>query len=645
MSFDQLSSMESQPTTMRREDDPQYADDPAFQQLSQDLSAKLFTLTGNISRLSNEINLLGTKRDTERVRERVHDLLEESKDTFKHVGEGVKKIQAWEDVNPETNIPLQPSQKYTQTKLAREFQNNLTEFQAQGVTELNELFRDVAHIVNEQGESLDTIANNVENVHTNTRGADLELRSAARYQKNARSKASLNMGIVLDQASLKKAFHPRPDLQSAITAASQAGPEYIELFNQISLYVSEAISQQSPEPAAKKRRIDDTLATRSAPNGASSNSEDAASAPASGNDPVLLEIKDISVVIPQRKKYTLCFTSTHLYARLPTSEDPIQGISYAWKDIEYAFCLPVPEKAQKQYNYILFPKNSIITPAKPSASSTPTPEPIVFTIADAAPKPGTISGSESSAAASVSDDFKTLFNWALSTRLKAAGNGIKITEADPKIFSSAIRQSHRPSEKAVHVSGFRGSKDGYLFFLPTGILWGYKKPLMFLPHERIAAVSYTSVLQRTFNLSIEIDMSTVGGEDATEEVEFQMIDQEDFAGIDEFVKRHGLQDKSMAEQRKAKRLNVNVMKDDEGNVVGNAEAGELERAAAEAEQAAMDEEDEDEEDYDPGSEGESEGSGTSSSEEDEDGEGGGGDDDDEDEDDDDDGEGNEEDEL
>ena len=59
----------------------------------------------------------------------------------------------------------------------------------QGVTELNELFRDVAHIVTEQGEVLDTIANNVENTRSDTRGADLELRSAARYQKNARSKA------------------------------------------------------------------------------------------------------------------------------------------------------------------------------------------------------------------------------------------------------------------------------------------------------------------------------------------------------------------------------------------------------------------------------------------------------------------------
>lgn len=76
-----------------------YADDPEFNRLSQDLMTKLFTLTGNISRISNQVVLLGTKRDTERVRERVHDLLEETKDTFKDVGEGVKQIQTWEDVS------------------------------------------------------------------------------------------------------------------------------------------------------------------------------------------------------------------------------------------------------------------------------------------------------------------------------------------------------------------------------------------------------------------------------------------------------------------------------------------------------------------------------------------------------------------
>ncbi|MCJ1369397.1 hypothetical protein MMC20_000608 [Loxospora ochrophaea] len=257
MSFDQLSSMESQPTTMRREEDPHYQDDPEFSRFAEDISVKLFSLTSNISRLSQQISLLGTKRDTERVRERVHDLLEEARDGFKEVGDGVKRLTTWEDLNA--------SQKYTQQKLSREFQASGTEFQSiqrlamekqrasasaartalesndtsnlpsytddpqqqqqqqqlqeqgqlrlasqdevdfqdslivereseirnieQSVGELNELFRDVAHIVREQGADIDRIDMNVVNVSTDTRQADVELRQANRYQKNARSKA------------------------------------------------------------------------------------------------------------------------------------------------------------------------------------------------------------------------------------------------------------------------------------------------------------------------------------------------------------------------------------------------------------------------------------------------------------------------
>ncbi|KAH0559050.1 hypothetical protein GP486_004357 [Trichoglossum hirsutum] len=255
MSFDHLSSLESQTTTLRRQDDPTYSDDPEFKQLTQNLSSQLFSLTSNISRLSNQISLLGTKKDTERVRERVHDLLNETREGFKDVGEGVKKVQAWENVNP--------SQKYTQEKLSREFKSALTEFQTtqrhalekqrqsataartaldeqeasheggdepgsssqlqqqqqqeqlrlasqddvnfqesliiereqeirvieQSVSELNELFRDLGTIVTEQGEQLDMISDNVQDVYANTQGADRELRSAARHQRNARNKA------------------------------------------------------------------------------------------------------------------------------------------------------------------------------------------------------------------------------------------------------------------------------------------------------------------------------------------------------------------------------------------------------------------------------------------------------------------------
>lgn len=89
----------AQPTSWRREDDPQYRDDPEFERFTTELSDKLFTFTSNVSRLSNEIAKLGTKNESNRVRERIQDLLEETSAGFKDVGEGLKKVQAWSDLN------------------------------------------------------------------------------------------------------------------------------------------------------------------------------------------------------------------------------------------------------------------------------------------------------------------------------------------------------------------------------------------------------------------------------------------------------------------------------------------------------------------------------------------------------------------
>jgi hypothetical protein len=94
MSFDQLSSLEAG----QRRGNPSYQDDPEFQRLSQQLNNKLFKLQGNISSLSRDIGHLGTKSDTPRVRERVHNLLEESREMYKELGEGIKQIQGWDDV-------------------------------------------------------------------------------------------------------------------------------------------------------------------------------------------------------------------------------------------------------------------------------------------------------------------------------------------------------------------------------------------------------------------------------------------------------------------------------------------------------------------------------------------------------------------
>lgn len=96
MSFDRLPALEAQPTTTRGTG---YSDSPEFDSLTTKLSSQLFTLTSSISRLNRELSLVGTKRDSESLRERVKKLLDETREGFKAVGEGVKRVQNWEDVS------------------------------------------------------------------------------------------------------------------------------------------------------------------------------------------------------------------------------------------------------------------------------------------------------------------------------------------------------------------------------------------------------------------------------------------------------------------------------------------------------------------------------------------------------------------
>lgn len=104
MSFQRLPTLEAQPTTTRRGDDPAYSDDPEFTRFTTELSEKLFALTRNINQLSNQVRLLGTKRETERVRERVQDLVDETGSGFKEVGEGLKRVGAWGDLGVSTAL-------------------------------------------------------------------------------------------------------------------------------------------------------------------------------------------------------------------------------------------------------------------------------------------------------------------------------------------------------------------------------------------------------------------------------------------------------------------------------------------------------------------------------------------------------------
>lgn len=92
MAYDRLSSLEA------GQGGAGYSDDPAFQDLQYELKNKLQSLLSNNRKLANDVNVLGTKKDTPRLRERVHNTMEKSREICKEIGDGVKKLQTWDDL-------------------------------------------------------------------------------------------------------------------------------------------------------------------------------------------------------------------------------------------------------------------------------------------------------------------------------------------------------------------------------------------------------------------------------------------------------------------------------------------------------------------------------------------------------------------
>jgi len=124
----------------------------------------------------------------------------------------------------------------------------------------------------------------------------------------------------------------------------QAGPHYIELFNQITLHINSLPLSQLPtpnssEPASKKRRLGEEGIVSRPANGTSTSGVIKRET-ATGEEPVLLAVKEISLLIPQRKKFTLCFTEKFIYARTEASSEPMVGCCWAWKDIGISTLLP-----------------------------------------------------------------------------------------------------------------------------------------------------------------------------------------------------------------------------------------------------------------------------------------------------------------
>ncbi|KXG45321.1 protein of unknown function DUF1747 [Penicillium griseofulvum] len=411
-------------------------------------------------------------------------------------------------------------------------------------------------------------------------------------------------------AAIEEAFATEPLLKKRVYDAIGTTPQHKPLFEDLAKYTSSLLARTANTtlpsrpvgadgPTAKKRKLQ---------NGDSGETAQASVNLKDGNAPVQFYVQDVSFSTPQRKKLTLEITAGHKYlqARNQATKEIEFGVSM--DKIRHALCLPVPEKTQKQFNFCIIPEyaDGITPPPEGTAAS----EAMVFTVADG-PAKAAFSGNGEQLGHSPGESAEGFIRKILNENMPHTN----VVRPDDKQFVSAMPEAHRKGEKAYHVKAFRGSKEGYLFLLSTGILFAFKKPLLFFSFATIDSVSYTSVLQRTFNLNVMARPAN-GSEEDVQEFEFSMIDQDNFSGIDTYIKRHGLQDASLAEARRAKVYNVNKTGGEDAAPTTEA-AGEDESELQKAQRELEDQEDEEEEDYNPDSD-DSEGSGSSSEEDDDD---------------------------
>lgn len=316
-----------------------------------------------------------------------------------------------------------------------------------------------------------------------------------------------------------KMFSNLPNnLQSQVTAAIQNDPSLETLFAQLMNFY-----ENSPDTAhdVKKRKLN------TGPVPAPSHS-----APTIVDESSALKFPGVSMQTPARKKLDLVLTTTHLVLRKSDTSPPEYSILLA--DIESVFLVPIPEKAKPQWALIVNPKKDEIDIKNRF-------EIIMVTVAD--------------------DNLKTLVKPQNGELYNGTIQEILILYFQRRKISITSEATMPSNQSLIHVSAYRGSKDGYLYFLPDSVFFGFKKPLLVFRLLKIISISYSSITKSTFNLIIKYlenpldsdgNANAYGSSSKSFEIEFSMIDQGFFDQINKYVEFHGLDNESLAEERRAK---------------------------------------------------------------------------------------------
>ena len=326
------------------------------------------------------------------------------------------------------------------------------------------------------------------------------------------------------------------DLRNKIEKITSILPDSITLFQEVydfALNKNEPLQRKKPSPS---KDIKSSTLTK---------------------ENIIFQLDNVSILSPIRKKLDFIFhiDSKNFEPMISLMKD--SKIEYSFnnltKNIKMATFLPVPEKSNIVYLYF-----ECISSKDPKQQES---------ILMALNKKITLEQFiEKKLILPNETDFKTCKDY---IRKQAIMTGFRIIDSF-SINGTTTKDNIQGQLKSFHVECHRGTKEGTLYFLPDHILFGFKKPILVFQSTDIASITYSSITRLTFNMTL------ITNDD--EKFEFSMIDQSEYAKIDEYVKMKQVIDKSMSEELKAKKLKSSQQN---GNTDDNEDKSALKDAVAE----------------------------------------------------------------
>ncbi|RUS20396.1 hypothetical protein BC937DRAFT_95297 [Endogone sp. FLAS-F59071] len=304
-----------------------------------------------------------------------------------------------------------------------------------------------------------------------------------------------------------------PQLRQSISTLLSHHPDTAPVIQQLIDYFTTKLRLASEPPdGSKKRKLDSDAADDGSPR------------------PALATIQEVSVQSPPRGKLTIVITATLLFLSSPKT--PTTEYRFLLSSLAHAICVCTPEKTAKSWTIALFSSDSA---AEPIIFGFPDKDGARVLLPDCPERPHDVSS------------LCTLLSSLLGLPLVRPAHSTFVSSAKP------AASGDRKGESSHHVTAFLKAKYGALFPLPTGLLFGFRKPILFIPLADIASTTFHGVTSRTFNMTVRLKEGRValGGGGGAGEYEFSVIEQADFGAIDAYMKNAQVADESLSMQNRA----------------------------------------------------------------------------------------------